>query len=231
MAEHYLPTREGDLDRWASTFQDKISSAPAAFGLSAAQATAFTSLFNSWHASFVATGDNSTRTPVMIQNKKTAKEAMVDGAGGIRQLVNIIQAFPALTDSQRVELGITVPDHEPSPVPVPEDAPLLAIESTLGRTMKLQLRDMDDSERRGKPEGVAGATILMFVGEDAPLDPIQWIFCLNTTRTTVDIDFPPNLAAGAKVWLTAFWRNRRDEPGPAAVPVSTRLGDTIAQAA
>jgi hypothetical protein len=143
----------------------------------------------------------------------------------------VIQAYPPLTNTQRVALGITVPDEEPTPVPPPADPPVLTIVSTLGRTVELQLRDFNNTEKRGKPANVAGATILMYVGEEAPIDPAQWQFCLNTTKTTIHYDFAPSVPAGSKVWLIAFWRNRKDQSGPAAVPASTRIGDTLAQAA
>lgn len=227
----YLPAREAELDTWSRTFGLKITAAPTAYGLVAAQATAFAALNTAWHAAYLVTLDNATRTPMAIQAKNDAKDALIDGADGIRQLVRIIQAFPALTNPQRVELGITVPDADPTPVPPPSEPPVLAVLSTLGRTVKLQLRDMADSEKRGRPAGVAGATILLFVGEEAPIDPMEWVFCLNTTKTEVDIDFQPTIVPGSKVWMTAFWKNRREQSGPAAVPVSTRIGDTLAQAA
>ena len=227
----YLPQREADLVNWSTNFNTKISATPTAFGLDAAQATAYAALHTAFRNAYTAANDPATRTPNAVQTKNDAKEVLIDGPGGIRELVKVVQAYPALTNTQRVDLRITVPDAEPTPVPPPSEPPVLAVLSTLGRTVKLQLRDMADSEKRGRPEGVAGATILMFVGEDAPVDPTLWVFCLNTTRTVVDIDVPPSLAAGAKIWFTAFWRNRRDEAGPAAVPVSARIGDTLAQAA
>jgi len=231
MPDVYLPSREAELNTWASTFNNHIVATPASFGLTVAQATAFTALFNTWQAFYLIANNPSTRTPSAIQSKNTFKDAMIDGPGGIRQLVNIIQAFPDLTNTQRVDLGITVPDASPTPVPPPANPPVLTVVSTLGRVVKLQLRDFTDSEKRGRPEGVAGATILMFVGEEPPIDPVQWIFVLNTTRTTVDINFPPSVAPGARVWMTAFWKNPREQAGPTSVPVSARIGDDLAMAA
>ncbi len=231
MADSYLPSRESEFDVWARNLATKVAATPTAFGLNAAQATALTALNTAWHAAYLVTTDNDTRTPAAIAAKNTAKAELIDGPGGIRELVKIIQAYPPLTNEQRVSLGITVPDLEPTPVPPPADPPVLAILSTLGRTTKLALRDITDSEKRGKPVGVSGATVLMFVGEEAPIDPLAWTFLTNTTKTVIDIEFQPAIPAGAKVWLTAFWKNRREEAGPAAVPVSTFIGDTLAQAA
>ena len=231
MADPYLPTRESDLITWVMNFDAKISATPAAFGVTVGQATALSALTVAFTTSYTVANDPTTNSSSNIALKNTAKENLIEGSGGIRQLVKIIQAYPPLTRAQRIELGISVPDAEPTPVPVPANPPVLTVRSTLGRTVTLQLRDLLDTEKRGKPEGVAGATILMFVGDDAPLDPTEWIFCSNTTKTTVEIDFPPNLTPGERVWFTAFWKNRREEAGPAAVAVSTRLGDNMAMAA
>lgn len=231
MAESYLPAREADLVGFAQNLSTKISATPTAYGLAAAQATAFATLFTDFRNAYFVLQDPTTKSPTHVAAKNLAKEAMVDGPNGIRQLVNLIQAHPGITAEQLVDLRLTVRDREPSPVPPPADPPVLNVVSTLGRAVRINLRDFSDSERRGRPEGVAGATILMFVGENAPVDPTQWIYCKSTTKTSLELDFAPNVPAGAKVWLTAFWKNRREEPGPAAVPVSARLGDTLAMAA
>jgi hypothetical protein len=227
----YLPSRESELVTWSNNFATQIAIDPPSIGLTAGQATTFGTLRTAFVTSYATANDPTTDSSSATAAKKAAKDAMVNGPGGIRQLVKIIQAFPGTTNTQRVDLGIRVPDEDPTPAPIPDQAPLLQIEKTLGRVVTMNLRDSVDRDRRGKPDGVSGATILMYVGEDAPLDPMQWIFLANTTRTTVEMDFAPSVAPGAKVWLIAFWRNRRDEAGPAAVPVSVRLGDSMAMAA
>lgn len=151
------------------------------------------------------------------------------------------QAFPSITNAQRAELGLRIPSTGPSPIPAPTSAPEFAVVSTFGRTVKIRLRDAENPGRRGKPEGTQGATILMYTGESAPdttnintippSDPSSWSFLLNTSTTIVDLDIPAHVAAGAKVWITAFWFNNRKEAGPAATPQSARINDGLAQAA
>jgi hypothetical protein len=38
--------------------------------------------------------------------------------------------------------------------------------------------------------------------------------------TTVDVEFDADVAAGSKVWFTAFWFNPRAMSGPACAPIS-----------
>jgi hypothetical protein len=231
VAENYLPTRETEITAWSAAFLANITPAPTTLGLSALQVGAYGTLNSNWTAAFALANNNATRTPAAIEAKNVALDDLINGTNGIRQLVNIIQAFPGTTNEQRIELGITVRDEEPTIIPAPDTAPVLVITATQGRRVSCRLKTFGSEEGRGKPENVAGATVLMHIGEEAPIDPLQWIFCLNTTQTQFDVDAAPTIAAGAKVWLTAFWRNRKDEAGPTSVPVSARVGDTIAEAA
>lgn len=231
MPESYIPPREADLVNWSANFDSKINATPAAYGLTVAQGSAYTTLHTNFFTAYATALDPNTRSPANIQAKNIAKDNLVNGPGGIRKLVKIVQAYPALTNVQRSELRITIPDTEPTPVPPPEFAPNLSIVSTLGRVVKVKLRDAKDENNRGMPEGVDGATVLSFVGEEMPENPLDWSFMENTTRTTLDLSFPATVPAGSQVWITAFWFNQRKETGPPAVAVSTRIADAVAQAA
>jgi hypothetical protein len=146
-------------------------------------------------------------------------------------LVDIVQAFPGTTDEMRGELGLRIPDSGPTPIPAPAVAPDLSILSVMGRTVKMRLRDQENPDRRGKPDGVEGSTVLYFVGETAPADPSSWLFAMNSSKTLFDFEIPATVAAGAKVWLTAFWFNNRKQPSPAATPESMRVSEGLSQAA
>src|SRR5690606_26227668 len=111
----------------------------------------------------------------------------------------------------------------------PATAPVVTIVSTLGRIVRIRLRDSVDAVSRGRPHGVAGATVLAYVGEEAPASPMEWSFLFNTSETIVDVEFSASVPPGSRVWLTAFWYNPRSQSGPAAAPVSARIGDGLAQ--
>ena len=226
----YQPRREADLLAWSSQFDTKITTTPTVFGLTAAQATAYNALHAAFASSYALAIDPDTNSKANIAAKNLAKEALTNGPGGARQLVNIIQEFPGTTDAMRAELAIRIRDTDPTPQPIPVEAPVLTVLSQVGRVVQVRLIDAKEGESRGKPAGVAGATVLICAAEEAPLDPAAWSFCVNTTKTLVDIELVPSIAAGAKVWLIAFWRNRKDQAGPASVPVSFRAGDSMSMA-
>jgi len=172
--------------------------------------------------------DNNTRTPSAIVTKNNAKIALLADA---RELAAIIRANPNVTDTQKSNLGLHVPNPEPSPVPVPEFPPVLNVERTFGRTVRIRLRDMENPDRRGKPDGVIGATVLYYVGATVPDDVTAWSFYCNEGRTLIDVTIPTSVAEGSKIWITAFWFNTRKESSPAATPIYTTVIGGLVEAA
>jgi hypothetical protein len=227
----FPPSREADLLAWSANFDQFITATPEAFGLTAAQATAYAALHAAFAAAYEVAIEPSTNSKSAINAKNVAKESLVNGPGGARQLVAIVQAFPGTTDPMRTDLGLKVRDYEPTPAPVPALAPNLSIVSSVGRTVAIRLRDASNSRNRGKPEGVQGAAVLTHVGETPPADPQQWALAFNTSLTSCDVVFPMSVPAGSKVWITSFWFNARKQSGPAAAAQTAVISDGLAQAA
>ncbi len=218
----YIPSRESDLVTWCTNFNTKIGAAPTSYGLTALQATAFAALRTSFVTAYTTANAPDTRSPSNIAAKNTAKVNMIDGPGGIRDLAALVQAAPGITPAKLSELGLTVRDREPSPIPAPTVAPEIDFIPTGLRPIRIRLHNESTLNRR-KPEGVQGATIFYHIGELPPEELSQWTYHQSVTRTTLEVDLPASVAPGSKVWFTAFWFNPRLQPGPAATPVSTWL--------
>lgn len=227
----FPPRREADLLNWSRIFDDKINADPAAVGLAAGQAAAYSVLHSAFAAAFAAVRNPNTNSRQAVAAKNQAMDALLNGTGGAWQLVNIIQAFPGTDDSMRGQLGLRPPDKELTPVPAPDTGPRLSILSTSGRMVKLRLRDQTSPDRRGKPIGVQGATVLYCVSDTPQVDRAMWFFAMNTSRPVFDVEIPNCIEAGSRVWLTAFWFNARKDASPFATPQSTRIGDGLALAA
>ncbi len=227
----FRPSKEADLLTWSAVFDAKINASPVTYGLDAAQATAYNALHVEFEARYAAVHDPNTNSKQATIAKDQAKDKLLYGPGGAWELVNIIQAFPGTTDAMRGELGLRIPDTERTPASAPGMPPDLSIVSTFARTISVRLRDQENPTRRGKPDGVEGATILYHVGAESPNDPSQWTFAKITSKTKVDVTIPASVPAGSKVWLTAFWFNARKETSIAATSESTRIADGLASAA
>ncbi len=224
----FLPSRAADLVTWSTNFSTKITAAPTTFGLTAAQATAFAALHTAFATAFQTAQNPDTRSPTNIVAKD---QAMASLKANARQLAGIVQKFPATTDEQRSELGLTVPDVDPSPVPVPGSAPGLSVQTVSGRTVRIRLKDTANPDRRGKPAGVSGAAVFSYVGAQPPEDISAWKFEGNTSRTIIDVVFPVTVPPFSRVWLTAFWFNDRKQSGPATSPIDANIGSWVVQVA
>lgn len=223
-------TREGDLLQWSADFSGQIKASPTSYGLVAAQATAFEALQLDFADKYAIATNPATNSKMNVEEKNIAKNAMLNGPGGAKQLVEIIQAFPGMTDAMRVKLNIRVRDVSPTPVPVPTQSPDVDIVSTFSNTITVRVHDSEDEKRR-RPVGVKGATVLWAIGENPPADDDAWTFSGNTTKNIYEITLPIATPAGSRVWVTAFWFNNRMESGPAASPVSTNVPGKLAAAA
>jgi hypothetical protein len=228
----FLPRRESDLVNFSTNFNTYINANAAAVGLTMIQAAAYTVLHDAWVAAYNAVNTNPNgRTPGNFATKNTAKANLIDGVNGIRQLVEIIQAFPGTTDTERADLWLTIRDTVPTPVPIPAQPPILTIVGTLGRSVKVALADMDNPDSRAKPFGVKGAAIVGCVGAVASSDPMKWSPLAQTSTLQAEAVFPDTVPSGSTVWLRAYWFNNRNQTGPACAAQMTSVSGTMAEAA
>lgn len=227
MAITFPPGREADLLAWALNAKALFAADAAAYGITLDQSMAFQSRVSAFETLFNECNQNTTRTPEKVEQKKIAKKALITEA---RALIAIIQAAPGTTDDMRRALDISIRDYEPTPVPVPETSPTLAVVAVMGRTVKVKLT-AGPGEGRARPAGVKGATLYYAVGDDFPLEMTGWEFKGNTTLTTVDMTIPTAVPAGSKVWVTAAWVNSKLQAGPVCSPVATFISNGIEQAA
>jgi hypothetical protein len=227
MSTNFLPTRDALLLDWSSNFNTKITASPTTYGLTAAQATAYGTLNTAFSSAYTTATAPSTRTRGTVAAKNAARATLKANA---RLLARIVQATASVTAQQKIDLGLTPRDVIPSPINPPTEAPVIEIVAALGRTIKLNLRTVG-SDRRGKPNGVQGASLFSFVGAAAPADLSDWMFEGSTTRTSFDVEFAPTIPAGSQVWLTAFWFNPRSQSGPACTPINAYIAGGVALAA
>lgn len=215
----FLPSKDAELLAWSTSFAQKITATPTAFGLVMSQATSYQTLHDAFDAALATSTDPATRTRGTISWKTDKRAAMKLMA---RELARIINAFPSITNQQRIDLGLNPRAGEISPIQPPQDPPVLEVLAAVGRTLKVRLHALG-SDRRGKPDGCDGATVMSYIGSAPPADITEWVFQGSTTRTLFDVEFPPSVPAGAQVWLAAFWFNPRCQSGPACQPVSAYL--------
>ena len=228
-----IPTKDSALVDWSTNANARLTASPAAYGTTAAVATEYDGLHDAFVTSYnnvVAAREAGTRSSSLCALKDAAKAALL---GFARPLYKQIQASTAVTAAAKIELGVVVPNPEPTPQPVPNFAPQLTVVSVNGRLAKIRLGDPAHPTRKRMPAGCDGATVMSFVGPEAPENPAGYKYEGSTSRTTVDILFPETVAPGTQVWLTAFFFNERKQNGPACAAVGAVInyGGTMPMAA
>jgi hypothetical protein len=222
-----FPPSDNALLAWSTNFKNLITADPSVYGLTATLATAY-GVVHTAYADALAACDPNVRNKAAVVAKNAARTTLKTQA---TLLANTIYGTPTVTVAQKVELGIP-PRSEPNPIPPPSTSPVLEVVSTNAWTARIRLK-AGAGGGRGKPAGTFGASVFSYVGATAPTDIGSWKFEGSTGRVTaIDVDFPNTLAAGTKVWLTAFWFNGRKQSGPACAPVSCNLpGGSVSLAA
>lgn len=219
MPNTYLPATDSGLLNWVTNFSTIINLNPPTYGLEVEEAAAYGALRDDYAAKYTAAVDPATRGGATVLAKNQSKKVIITES---RKLAMFVTTQPTVTDEQRYDLGLTVKDTDPTPVPVPDTSPTIDVLAVEGWTVNFRLHN-GDSTKRAKPEGVRGATMFSYVGEQPPSSIDDWKFEGSITKTDTKIVFPTTLAAGTKIWLTAFWFNPTSQSGPAAVPVSTQI--------
>ncbi len=227
MSRSYIPTKDALLLSWSSNFKTLITASPTTYNLTAAQATAYTAAHTAYATAYATAIEPSTRTHPAITAKNAARAALKTQ---IRALVKFIDASATVTGAQREALGLNV-RKTPSPRPIPSEPPMLEIIERYGTTIIARLHDAT-GERRGKPNDVAGARVYSYIGATPPASVSDWKYEGSTSQTKVEIEFPVTTPPGAKVYLTAFWVNFRNQAGPGCAPVETNIaGGAMREAA
>lgn len=214
----FIPHRDAELMPWLANYGQLVGVNFADYGLTQQQATAIAALIASLNGPWALIQNGTTRSPANIIQFQELKRQVVKA---VRAQVRVIQANPGTTDQMRRDLRITVPAAR-QPVGVPGEAPVGEVVERFANVVRLKLHD-GSGTRRGKPAGVAGASVFTFVGAVAPLDPSKWTAVGQTSRTTMDVPFDPELPAGTQVHLCAYWYNAKGESSVSCNPISTTL--------
>ena len=212
-----LPKTDSGMSSFATNMSTKLSLDPTSYGCDTADATGLATATSNYVAALALCNPANRSRPAVVD--KNSKRDFLKNL--IRQLALKIQGTPSVTDTQKADLGLSIPAI-PTPVPAPPFAPAVDVVAISGRTVSLKIHDSQQT-RRGKPKFCAGAMIFSYVGSEAPADPAAWKGEGITTKGKFQCVFPSSVPAGAQVWFSANWYNEKAQTGPGATPITTYL--------
>jgi hypothetical protein len=197
-----------------------ITANTVALGLVAGDATTLASNLTAFQTKLAVSSNDSTRTPVAIADKDTAKAVLI---ANMRSLGRRLQANPNVTDAQRVALTLPVRDTNPSPSQPLVTRPVVSIIGVAQTDIAVRAVDETTPTSRKKPVGAVGLQYFSWVGPAAaPQDLELWRFEGVASRSDYVIGY--QLAdAGKPITICARWFNRKGEVGPVSLSVTTAL--------
>lgn len=219
----YIPSGDTAFDAWLENFVTTVTANAVALGLKEADLDGVTAARTAWLPAFAAHIAAQASAEGARQAKDQARAAV---EGAVRPLVRVLQASAEVSDAERAQLGITVPDREPTPVGAPTTRPVATVDARQRLRHTVGFADEGTPTRKAKPAGVAGAEIWVSItnaGEPAPGDPEQYTFLALDTRTPYVAEFDA-AEAGRTAHYILRWVSSRGERGPWSATASATIG-------
>ncbi|MDR0421540.1 MAG: hypothetical protein LBH72_00825 [Proteiniphilum sp.] len=204
----YIPRKDAELVAWSANFVGKVAANAVAWEIPPGEVDFLRTAAGAF-AALHARVDSPARTSVLVAEKNAARKVLETA---IRRLAGWRLKNPAITNVDRVALGLRVRDAVPSTNPVPASRPEIEIEVVDVRRLRVLFRDMG-SAGRAKPRGVTGALIAYALCGTPPTGTGALTRCVLATRTPYGLEFAEE-ERGRTVYFAARWQNRKGLCGP-----------------
>jgi hypothetical protein len=211
MIADFIPKPDAAFDTWQSNLMVKVAPKAPAWNIPTDAVAALQALKSRWTTAYAAYENPATRNPLIIQEKRNAREAY---EAGLRKFVKSYLAFnPAITDNDRKELGLTVPKNSRTPAPVATTYPDYDIDSGTIRRLTIHFYNQGSKKSKAKPAGQHGAEIRWVMSDTPVVDVKDLIHSSFDTRTPFTLEFEGH-ERGKTVYFCLCWENTRGEKGP-----------------
>ena len=218
-APPYIPPKDAAYDAWASNFSSLINAAPATYGLVAGDAAIIVAAFNAWHAAYVLVTAPSTKTKTTVQDKNVQKQSSM---ATFRGYAITIRDNMAVSDADKVALGLNLQNNARSPILVPQTQPLLSLIGATPLSQTMRYADANTPDKRSKPFGAAALEIWQYTGVSVGTDPGLATKVATITKQPVGIgQVSGNVGKIATYW--GRWIGKRGDVGPWSNPVSMTI--------
>jgi len=214
MPRDFLPASDAEFDVWIQNYNTKIGDVPTLFGLAAADVAALGLAVLTWTT---ALGNHRGAQQSARARRAAKDEARAALATLVRRQVRRVQSSPAVTDAQRSELRVTVPEDVRTSVSAPSVAPVLRLD--FGVRGRLALHASPGPEvavRNGLPAGAVGFVVQCHAGA-VPAAGDAWALLGTSSRSPFVHEVGG--AAPQTYAYRAAYVTRRQQRGPWSAPV------------
>lgn len=206
----WVPSKDQDLDAFCTNWDTLITAAPGTYGLQASDATAFHTQRLAFTNALAAAVNPPTRTEVTVAAKDTAKNNLKTL---LRQQAGVVQANPAVLNSDKLALGLPIDNNTPAPIPAPVTMPLLNIVRAGVLTHELRFADELTPDSSRKPDGATALELHVEVSATVIADPAGITYRGLATRNPFLIEYDA-ADKGKQAYISGRWITRTGEVGP-----------------
>ena len=195
-------------------FSTLISQDPQRYGLENSDATIIAQQYADYDASYQPVQTNATRTASAIAQKDATKASAI---GSARVYARMIRANAGVTNQDKIDLGLHVPDPTRTPIPTPTTAPLLMIVSAFSGVHQLRFADENSPASRRKAPGASALQLNMVVAAGPVVNPDGSQFVGLFTKQPILVEQDP-VNANKTATYFARWVTRTGKFGPWSLP-------------
>jgi len=209
-AGNYIPVAQEALRTWLNNFAALITAAPGTYGLVAGDAVTIQDAADEFDAALTLALNPSTRSPANIADKD-AKRASANGI--VRPYAIMIRNNLGVTDENKIALGLTVIDRDPTPIPAPTTIPSVGVNFATPLQMTLEYFDTATPSSKAKPFGSIGIQIAAKVSATPITDPALLPIVKTTGKSPFVLDWA-GADQGGRAYIVGRWITRTGLTGP-----------------
>lgn len=186
MQQPYIPAQDASFDLWSANFSTLITDDPTTYGLVSGDAVSIAAVVDPWHDAYVTAVNPATRTPAAIAAKDAARTAC---EAVVRPYAQQISRNPAVTNDDKIAVGVNLPNTARTPIPPPTTVPALSLVNSIHFQQTLAYRDTATPTSKAKPPGAIGCDMRMTLSTAPATDPEASKPLTIATKSPVVVSF------------------------------------------
>ena len=204
-----MPRALAEFSPWADRFVNYFVANSVKWGVSIQDATDFKNEWNDAKALIEKAEDPAQRSRLVVVERNEAVKAFKEKA---RDFVNHELHHRAVTDADRVALGLPIRSKTSSPIGPPVTMPTFILDLSIPRHIRFRYHDQD-SHSEAKPYGISGAVVAWGILDAPPIGQDALPNSLFATRSPFTMEFDET-DRGKTLYIALCWQNIKGKRGP-----------------
>jgi hypothetical protein len=204
----YIPENDRVLLTWSKNVVTEVETHSAEWNINPASWQHISERIDKFEAMLIK-AENPNHGKADIKAKNDAKDELIKA---VRQFVReFLAANSAISDDERIRIGIPVRKKTHTPAKKPDSEPLPTVKIKSAGVIIVEVTD-SKSGKKAKPEKVQGFEFVFVFSETPITDWEKLTHSLFSTKTTLEVVCPAD-KRGQIMYFATRWENTRGEKG------------------